>query len=64
MILNQLFPKIESLLIPELSGLRPSKSCMAQILNLTQHVEDGFKRHKIIGAAFVDLTVEYYILQY
>lgn len=29
------------------------------MLNLTQHIEDGFERKEITGVAFVDLTAAY-----
>lgn len=35
------------------TGFRPGKSCTSQILNLTQHMEDGYKTKKITGAVFV-----------
>ena len=58
-ILNRLIPIIDPQLIPEQAGFRPGKSCTGQILNLTQHIEDGFERGSITGAVFVDLTAAY-----
>ena len=34
-------------------------SCCSQVLNLTQHIEDGFELGQITGAAFIDLTAAY-----
>ena len=49
LILNRLSPVIEPVLIPEQAGFRPGKSCTAQVLNLTQHIEDGFETGQITG---------------
>ena len=46
-------------LIKEQAGFRPGKSCTSQLLNLTQHIEDGYQRGMITGAAFVDLSAAY-----
>ena len=51
LILNRLSPFIEHVLIPEQAGFRPGKSCTAQVLNLTQHTEDGL--------VLVDLSATY-----
>jgi len=47
------------MLIPEQVGFRPGKTCTDQVLNICQHIEDGFKNKKITGAVFVDLTAAY-----
>ena len=59
MILTRLQCKIEHKLIPQQAGFRPGKSCCSQVLNLTQHIEDGFELGQITGAAFIDLTAAY-----
>ena len=59
LILNRLSPIIEHVLIPEQAGFRPGKSCTAQVLNLTQHIEDGFETGKITGIVLVDLSAAY-----
>ena len=46
-------------LIKEQAGFRPGKSCTSQLLNLTQHIEDGYQVGKITGTAFVDLPAAY-----
>ena len=46
-------------LIKEQARFRPGKSCTSQLLNLTQHIEDGYQRGMITGAAFVDLSAAY-----
>ena len=42
LIQNRLSPIIEHVLIQEQAGFRPGKSFTAQVLNLTQHIEDVF----------------------
>ena len=34
-------------------------SCTSQLLNLTEHIEDGYKNRQITGAVFVDLSDAY-----
>ena len=46
-------------LIKEQTGFRPGKSFTSQLLNLTQHIEDGYHIGKIAGTAFVDLSAAY-----
>ena len=55
MILTRLQCNIEHRLNPQQAGFRPGKSCCSQVLNLTQHIEDGFELRQITGAAFIDL---------
>ena len=59
MILNRIAPTIEQHLIKEQASFRPAKSC--QLLNLTQHIEDGYQESMITGTAFgfVDLSAAY-----
>ena len=59
LILNRVSPLLEQHLIKEQAGFRPGKSCTSQLLNLTQHIEDGYQRGMITGADFVDLSAEY-----
>ena len=59
LILNRVSPLLEQHLIKEQAGFRPRKSCTSQLLNLTQHIEDGYQRGMITGAAFVDLSAAY-----
>ena len=59
MILNRVTPLFEQHLIKEQAGFRPGKSCTSQLLNLTQHIEDGYQRGMITGAVFVDLSAAY-----
>ena len=56
LIINRLCPVIERVLIPEQAGFRPGKYCTAQVLHLTQHIDDGFKTGKITGIVLVDLS--------
>ena len=41
LILNRLAGHVDAKLIPEQAGFRPGKSCTSQLLNLTEHIEDG-----------------------
>lgn len=59
MILNRITEYIDKNLIPQQAGFRPGKSCCSQILNLTQHIEDGYERNEITGIAFLDLSAAY-----
>ena len=59
MILNRIAPVVEQRLIKEQAGFRTGKSCTIQLLNLTQHIEDGYQRGMITGAAFVYLSAAY-----
>ena len=43
----------------EQAGFRPGKSCTSQLLNLTEHIEDGYEKRLITGAVFVDLSAAY-----
>jgi hypothetical protein len=58
-ILNRLSDYIDSQLIKEQAGFRPGKSTTGQLLNLTQHIEDGYEQKLITGTAFVDLSAAY-----
>ena len=53
MILNGIAPTIEQHLTKEHAGFRPGKSCNSQLLNLTQHIEDGYQETMITGTALV-----------
>ena len=59
LILNRVSPLLEQHLIKEQACFRTGKSCTRQLLNLTQHIEDGYQRGMITGAAFVDLSAAY-----
>ena len=59
MIPNRIAPTIEHHLIKEQAGCRPGKSCTSQLLNLTQHIEDGYQEIMITGIAFVGLSAAY-----
>lgn len=58
MILNRISLLVDEALIPEQTGFKPGKLWCSQVLNLTQHIEDGFER-KISGVAFIDLSAAY-----
>ena len=59
MIINRIAPVIEQRLIMQQAGFMTGKSCTSQLLNLIQHIEDGYQRGMITGAAFVDLSAAY-----
>ena len=59
LILNRVSPLLEQHLIKEQAGFRPGKSCNSQLLNLTQHNEDGYQRGMLTGTAFIDLSAAY-----
>ena len=59
LILHRIAPSVDRHLINEQAGIRPGKSCCNQLFNLTQHLEDGYQRGMITGAAFVDLPAAY-----
>ena len=59
LILNRIVPSVDRHLIKEQAGFRLGRSGCSQLLNLTQHIEDGYQRGMIIGAAFVDLSAAY-----
>ena len=59
LIMNRIGPTIEEHLIKEQAGYRSGKSCTSQLLNLTQHIEDGYQLGKITGTAYVDLSAAY-----
>ena len=48
---------------PDQDGFHPDRSCAEQVLNLTQHIEDGYHNRKITGFAFVDLFSAYDTMQ-
>ena len=59
LILTRIAPTIEQYLIKEQAGFRPGKSCTSQLLNLPQHIEDGYQESIITGTYFVDLSAAY-----
>ena len=59
MILIRIAPTIEQHLVKKQVGFRPGKSCIRQLLNITQHIEDGYQENMITGTAFVDLYAAY-----
>ena len=61
---NIITPTIEEHLIKEQAGFRPGKSCTSNLLNGTQHIDDGYQEGKITGTAFVDLSVAYDTVNY
>ena len=64
LILMRISPLVDEKLTKDLAGFRPGRSCAGQILNLTQHIEDGYERKMLTGAAFVDLSAAYDTVQH
>ena len=59
LLLGRLTPVVEPKIIPQQAGFREGKSTIGQLLNLTQHIEDGFEKRLVTGAVFVDLSAAY-----
>ena len=59
LILNRIAPSVERHIIKDQAGFIPGKSCCSQLFNLTQHIEDGYQRGMITGAAFVNISAAY-----
>ena len=59
LIMTRISPTVDEQLSPDQAGFRPGRSCCGQVLNLTQHIEDGFEKKLKTGAVFVDLTAAY-----
>lgn len=59
MVLNRISNKIDRKLIKQQAGFRAAKSCTGQILNLVEEIEKGYENKVITGAAFIDLSAAY-----
>ncbi len=59
LILTRIQDTVEEHLSPDQAGFRTGRSCCSQVLNLTQHSEDGYETKTITGAVLVDLTAAY-----
>ena len=59
LILNRIAEHVDAKLIPEQAGFRSGKSCTNQLLNLTEHIEDGYEKRLITGAVLEDLSAAY-----
>ena len=60
----RLSPLVDDKLTKDQAGFRPGRSCAGQLLNLTQHIEDGYERKMLAGAAFVDLSAALHTFQH
>ena len=56
MIMNRIAPTIELHLIKEQAGFRHGKSFTSELLNITQHIQEGYQKSMIIGTGFDDLS--------
>ena len=52
LILNRIAPSVDRHLIKEQAGFITGNSCCSKLLNLTQHIEDGYQRGIITSAAY------------
>ena len=59
LMLNRVAEHVDAKLFPEQTGFRPGKSCTCQLLNLTEHIEDGYEKRLITGAVSVDWSAAY-----
>ena len=59
MIIKRLNQLTEELIIDKQAGFRPGKSTTWILLNLTQHIENGFERGVVIGTVFGYLSAAY-----
>ena len=59
LIMARISPTVEKELSKDQAGFRPGRSTCGQLLNLTQHIEDGYETKNITGTVFVDLTAAY-----
>ena len=64
LILMRISPLVYEKLTKDQAGFRPGRSYAGQLLNLTQHIEDGYERKMLSGAAFVDLSAAYDTVQH
>ena len=64
LILMRIFPLVDEKLTKDQAGFRSGRSCAGQLHNLTQHIEDGYERKMLTGAAFVDLSAAYDTVQH
>lgn len=59
MIVNCIKFQVETKHIPGQNGFKSGKTCTGQVLNLCQHIEDGYENKKVTGVVFVDLSTAY-----
>ena len=59
LILNRVAEHVDAKLIQEQAGFHPGKPCTSQLLNMKEHIEDGYAKRLITGADFVDLSAAY-----
>ena len=56
-------PLVDEKLTKDQAGFRLGRSYAGQLLNLTQHIENGYERKLLTGATFVDLSAAYDTVQ-
>ena len=57
-------PFTEHTIIREQTVFRAGKLCTSQLLNLTQHIEDGYEKSLTTGTVFVDMCAAYDTVYY
>ena len=63
LILVRISPLVDEKFRKDKTGFIPGHSCVGQLPNLTQNIEDGYERKMITGAEFVDLSAAYDTVQ-
>lgn len=53
--MNKISKSVGTIIKLQQPDFRTRKSCTRQILNLIQHIRDGFEKRKITKAVFLDL---------
>ena len=56
LLLGRLTPVVKPKIVSQQAGFREDKSTTSQLLNLTQHIKDGFEKRLVTGAVFVNLS--------
>jgi len=57
--MNRINATIDANIIQGQASFRAGKSCISQVLNITQNMEYGFERKMITGAVFINLSAAY-----
>lgn len=59
LLFNRIESEIDKLLPPEQAGFQRNRSCVEQVLSLTNHIESGYQRKLKTGVVFIDLSSAY-----
>ena len=55
---------MEPKIIPQQAGFHQGKLTTGQLINLLQHIEDGFEKRLVMGAVFVNLSAAFDIVNH